>query len=486
MPDTHIFTPTDSETPRSKTIHYDGTSIFMSQSSVEDTKKSTSVTSPESPSKIDSKSLDDADYSDFQDFKGSFSVQANEVVPTSGTSIDYVEPRTNQQPSTSATYSTGILQPIKIEPTMPTLNWPSPGEVKETFDDFSEFTSHSTWNNGTQEIQTINTESGKTHNMDIDSLKTLCNSTTNVVDTPDKNNDSFDDDFDTFQSAPPSSKPAMVPSIDNFGNLEATNFSIKNSSQFSSKLQTDLDIVFPTVDNIKSDAISLTRPNDISKYTEPNVLNTTVENTSKFMEPIAKIPAPQLLGAQSMTTNVLQPTVTSSPIQPNSTQILQPLSLESFSQINWPNPGINLQDLSRFNPVETLNSLKTDLSVSGNSKGASPVHHKSSVQSHPPDDDIWGEFVSSKPKPQQSLPKKVTTFGDDDEWTDFVSSPTVPPQNGVNTISFNVHSNLNLQKSSKQNKLTVQDQALDIPSLNYITPKSNNHSSYSNRHFQNL
>ncbi|XP_073950359.1 aftiphilin isoform X2 [Choristoneura fumiferana] len=487
LPDTHIFTPTDSETPRSKTIHYDGLSIFMSQSSIEDTKKSTPITLAESPSNVVSKSLDDGDYSDFQDFKGSFSMPAKEVQPKSGTSLDYVEPRTNQQQSTSATYSIGILQPIKIEPTMPTLNWPSPGEVKETFDDFAEFTSHSTWNNGTQEIQTPNIELEKTHNLEIDNLNTLTNSTTHVQDTPNKNDDSFDDDFDTFQSALPISKPiAVVPSIDNFSKVEATIFSQNDSTQLSSKQQTGLDVAFPPIDNVKSDAISLTRPNDILKLTEPCVLNTTVENTSMFMEPIVKIPAPQLLGTQSMTTNVLQPTVTSSPIQPNSTQILQPLSLESFSQINWPNPGINLQDLSRFNPVETLNSLKTDLSVSGNSKGASPVHHKSSIQNHPPDDDIWGEFVSSKPKPQQSLPKKVTTFGDDDEWTDFVSSPTVPPQNGVNTISFNVHTNLNLQKSSKQNKLTVQDQALDIPSLNYITPKSNNHSSYSNRHFQNL
>ncbi|XP_063367317.1 uncharacterized protein LOC134655785 isoform X2 [Cydia amplana] len=473
LPDTHIFTPTDSETPRSKTIHYSGPS-FLSQSSMETDKNPTEEKS-EVPT--DAKVSDDADYSDFQDFKGSFKVDALEVKPgTTGPSLDGVEPPTSANQLQPSPYSIGLLQPIKIEPIMPTLNWPSPGEVKETFDDFTEFASNTTWNNDAQETKTPSIESEKTPQ--VDDASVVNDNSIKSIEPPSKSNDSFDDDFDTFQSALPSKEPSLAPPVSNFSNFVAADFS-QNITRVASNQEPKSDFVFPKIES-KSDPISFTKSNDILNYSEPFMhQNNIAISVPKVKETVAKAPslAPPLSA-------VLQPTMSSSQTPQNTAQILQPLSLESFSQINWPNPGINLQDLSRFNPVETLNSLKSDLSVSGNSKGASPVHsHKAPVQTQP-EDDIWGEFVSSKPKPQQSLPKKTTTFADDDEWTDFVSSPSVKPQNGLNTISLNVHTNLSIQKSTKQTK--QNNQALEIPITHYITPKSSNHSSYNDRHFQNL
>ncbi|XP_063627982.1 uncharacterized protein LOC134799499 isoform X1 [Cydia splendana] len=476
LPDTHIFTPTDSETPRSKTIHYSGPS-FLSQSSMETDKNPTEEKS-EAPT--DAKVLDDADYSDFQDFKGSFKVDALEVKPaTTGPALDGVEPPTNANQLQPSPYSIGLLQPIKLEPIMPTLNWPSPREVKETFDDFTEFASSTTWNNDAQETKTPSIDSEKTPPKDGASI--VNDNSIKSIEPPSKINDSFDDDFDTFQSALPSNEPTLAPPVSNFSNFVAADF-IQNITQVASNQEPELDYVFPKIET-KSDPISFTKSNDILNYSEPFMhQNNVAISMPKVKETVAKAPAPSLAPPLSA---VLQPTMNSSQTPQNSAQILQPLSLESFSQINWPNPGINLQDLSRFNPVETLNSLKSDLSVSGNSKGASPVHsHKAPVQTQPPEDDIWGEFVSSKPKPQQSFPKKTATFADDDEWTDFVSSPSVKPQNGLNTISLNVHTNLSIQKSTKPTK--QNNQSLEIPITHYITPKSSNHSSYNDRHFQNL
>lgn len=187
---------------------------------------------------------------------------------------------------------------------------------------------------------------------------------------------------------------------------------------------------------------------------------------------------------------ILKPSPSSSTLQrnqQNSAQILQPLSLESYSQINWPNPGIDLQDLSRFNPIESVHSLKSDTSTSGTSKVSSPVHSiVNNVNNDITDDDIWGDFVSSAPK-SQATPKTLPIFNDEDEWTDFVSSPNVKPPNGLNTISFNVQSNLGIQKSSLHSKYVNKDQNnIDIPTLNYITPKSNNKGVYTDKHFQNL
>ncbi|XP_061721668.1 uncharacterized protein LOC133528332 isoform X1 [Cydia pomonella] len=475
LPDTHIFTPTDSETPRSKTIHYSGPS-FLSQSPMETDKNPTEEKS-EDPA--DAKVLDDADYSDFQDFKGSFQVDALEVKPAAGLSMDGDEPPSNPNQLQPSPYSIGLLQPIKIEPIIPTLNWPSPGEVKETFDDFTEFASTTTWNNDVQETKTPSIYSENTPQ--IDNTSVVNDNSIKSIEPPSKINDSFEDDFDTFQSALPPNVPTLASPVRNFSNFASADFS-QNKTQVVSSQEPEFDFVFQKIET-KSDPISFNKSNDILNYSEPFMhQNNVAISVPKVKETVAKTPAPSLAPPLSA---VLQPTMSSSQTPQNSAQILQPLSLESFSQINWPNPGINLQDLSRFNPVETLNSLKTDLSVSGNSKGASPVHsQKAPVQNQPPEDDIWGEFVSSKPKSHQSLPKKTTTFVDDDEWTDFVSSPSVKPQNGLNTISLNVHTNLSIQKSTKPTK--QNNQALEIPMTHYITPKSSNHSSYNDRHFQNL
>ncbi|CAH0756432.1 unnamed protein product [Diatraea saccharalis] len=435
LPDTHIFTPTDSETPRSKTIHYDNNSshnILLPQPILSTVKTQLND--------LASKSSDlqnNDEYWEFQEFKSNSDITS----PVSNTKAE--EGNKNPLPNANYIIETQVLQPIKMEPIMPTLNWPNPGEVKEIIDDFSDFVSKSVPINEKQECLS-NNEIGNVKNEN------------NLKDSSLKNSEHVEDDFDMFQSALPT------------------------TNQNTSMQKTDFNPDFRTMEQLKSENISFstTRPteNIIQKIGNSSNLNELKSNTHPS-------------GTQIPNSNILQPiTVTPTTQQPQQKagQILQPLSLESYSQINWPNPGLDLQDLSRFNPVESLQSLKSD--SSNHSKNSSPIHNQKMVPNSQTDEDIWGDFVSIKPKTQQTLPKKAPVFADDDEWTDFVSSPSVNSQNGLNTISLNVDTNSSFQKSSHPSKYPMKnnDIPLDIPTLNYITPKTTNQKSYNERHFQNL
>ncbi|CAH0728456.1 unnamed protein product, partial [Brenthis ino] len=450
LPDTHIFTPTDSETPRSKTIHYDDGPALVPAPVIE-TDKNEPEQLVQEPSNMES----DNEYWEFQDFKG-----MNTQVPVLN-AADQEKPEEAAAMSTSdslpkggITYQTQILQPIKIEPIMPTLNWPDPGEVKETFDDFSDFISSTSWSNDK-----------------YNSVHDLQKEDTKVEDN--KNNiktEKIDDEFETFQSAP---APTSVVEFDVSASLN------RNLEHSSMKI---------IANNDKVEMSHTKKLNEIPTEIPTSTMQNNVLGLQDFNFPQPSGLNPMNYQANS---NILQPTSSSTSetarTQHTTGQILQPLSLESYSQINWPNPGIDLQDLSRFNPVNSLHSLKSEAITGGNSKSASPARNSVHSQNDIADDDIWGDFVSSTPKPQTS-PKKPITFVDDDEWTDFVSSPSIRPQNGLNTISLNVHTNLSMQKPSSHNKILTRSNQLplDIPTLNYITPKSNNRVIYTEKHFQNL
>lgn len=481
LPDTHIFTPTDSEIPRSKTIHYDlGPTVLLPQPVVTDGKNLTDNTVTLNTNSAVEANSDDNEYWEFQDFKSttdSSSLPGLVSQPKTPEENNLeIATTVNALPKPSIAYQTDLLQPIKIEPSMPTLNWPAPGEVKAAFDDFTDFVS-STQSFEKQDSATIQHPETEAQANSVIKSEYLNDLKEKSKEASKLENDGFDDDFDTFQSAMPP-KGAH--------NDFKTNTFENSFTQMPLAQSTEFGYASPKSNYVKSDSISFTpmpRPNEaLTQNINYNNSNTT-ELTSKSSLP----------SSTHIQTSLLQPTpagfsALNTQNQRTTGQILQPLSLESYSQINWPSPGIDLQDLSRFNPVETLQSLKSDLSVSGLSKGASPVHsQKNSVANQSADDDVWGEFVSSKPKQQASQLKKPPVFAEDDEWTDFISSPNVKPQNGLNTISLNVHTNSNIQKTV-QNKLSMKNNQtpVDIPTLNYITPKSNPHKTYKDKHFQNL
>lgn len=468
LPDTHIFTPTDSETPRSKTIHYDNPTVVLPQTTISN--KTPVQTSSPQPGTSSLASADSDDYWEFQDFRGP---------STSASNTSHSISKKTENENSKPTYGSQLLQPIKMEPVMPSLNWPDPGQVKETFDDFSDFISSSTLSTTTQKHEeTYNQPDAKALTTQSDPTNTNTDTRTEVTIDKRPAVDPVDDDFDTFQSAPPTSSKylnftshhASIPPQTAPQNVPDFEFTFPKAESASSKLSN-----VKTKGNIVQNQMSLT-PSQLSSITKATDL-------------ISKIAPPPQANSQIANASLLQPIPSSSSNamlhnHQKSGQILQPLSLESISQINWPNPGIDLQDLSRFNPMDTVHTLSSEFSTNNHSKGSSPVHsHKSSHNNQVMDDD-WGEFVSSAPKQQLPASKKQPAFVDEDEWTDFISSPSVKPQNGLNTISLNVHTNI--QKSANSTKFPKNQVSLDIPTLSIITPKSSNNKKINDNHFENL
>ncbi|XP_022121305.2 uncharacterized protein LOC110997453 isoform X2 [Pieris rapae] len=416
LPDTHIFTPTDSETPRSKTIHYDITPPVLLPQTIENHSIDT-----EKPIPKNTTIENNDDYWEFQDFKGTAESDQN---------VDMKTETIN--PNAGMILQSQLLQPVKVEPTIPTLNWPDPGEVKETFDDFSDFVSSTAWNN-----DNASTMEGTSHPPSASFIRTLPS-------------DNVEDEFETFQSAPtPASNQKCAETL----------------SPETSKFGNEITHTLPS-DTLNIGPNQVFAPNTVQNH------NISVDITSK---------------SSPVNTSILKPiNAGSTVIRPQKAgQILQPLSLESYSQINWPKPGIDLQNLSSFNPLESFEAFKSDSGSSGASKGASPVHkivNNPVTVNETLDDDIWGDFVSSKPG--QVAPKKQL-HADEDEWTDFVSSPSIS-QNSLKTISYNVATNSTMQKMSNQSASKNNQLALEIPVLNYITPNSNSRSMCVDKHFQNL
>lgn len=464
LPDTHIFTPTDSETPRSKTIHYDqGPTVLVPS---EDTHQR-AESMPQSKSELTvNKAENDEDYWEFQDFKGSVGSQ---TAPNSeGQVVDKSDISTKNNstlPPVTGNYQIEILQPIKVEPITPALNWPAPGEVKETFDDFSDFISNTSWNN--DNVNTVSQESQLNSKQEAETVSKT---------------ESLEDDFETFQSAP-TIKSTTVLTENTFHTAHINHPNFNEVSHNFVETNDVSHIIHSKTDNVETVKTKESFVQNQAPLAVTNNVSIVKESSIKMSPVFSPV-------SQNINATLLQPSIASTSgsqrNQQKTGQILQPLSLESYSQINWPNPGIDLQDLSRFNPVESLQSFKSEGSTGGSSKLNSPAHKDTNAtRNEVLDDDIWGDFVSSKPKQLQT--KKMPVFADDDEWTDFVSSPSVKPQNGLNTISYNVHTNLNMQKSSGQNKYPAKNNQipLDIPTLNYVT-KTSNRGLYNDKHFQNL
>ncbi|XP_068619020.1 uncharacterized protein Afti isoform X2 [Battus philenor] len=470
LPDTHIFTPTDSEIPRSKTIHYDNP-VILSQVGSNDKTKSLS----ESPvNKAEDKLEDENGYWDFQGFKGASETTQSTEIKVNVKLDQTTEVADSKSLNVCNPHQPQLLQPIKVEPVMPTLNWPDPGQVKETFDDFSDFVSSAPWESDKNNVSTADTP-----NQALEVNATILDKNNDTISLKTNTNvESYDDDFEIFQSAP------AVPQTTSIRAKETTN------SELTYQPSTSKTVIFNAISEFDkfNTHETKTKSNDVFKkcntHTSPDSHNSmsSVRDDLVTNSPVHSTDMPSML--KPLPANSSN---TMSKLKNNTGQILQPLSLEGYSQINWPNPGIDLQDLSRFNPVETLPSLKSDINTSNQSKVNSPAHNeKSPVRNEELDDDIWGDFVSSKPRQQIASTKKPPVFGDEDEWTEFVSSPSVKPQNGLNTISLNVHTNLNMQKTSANKLNTKNNQiTLDIPTLNYITPKSSSRT-YNDKHFQNL
>lgn len=148
------------------------------------------------------------------------------------------------------------------------------------------------------------------------------------------------------------------------------------------------------------------------------------------------VTAPQVVNKPLNQVQEQQPnrSATSSPLLspsillPQQAKPAQSFNSNRITQINWPDPGIDADELARFEaafPTPKVSSVPT---ISSNH--SSPKHSQPAANSVPPDDDEWTDFVYSKPASEKPSPTHSSkSSNQQEEWTDFIySTPPSQPQ----------------------------------------------------------
>lgn len=369
------------------------------------------------PSKLTgSTALENDDFSDFQSGE-----------PTKHTSYNLNDNRVLPQ--------SNILEPTKVTESSTSVKWPAPGDLPQNSnpDDFQTFSSKITDSeyNSTTKFSGSNSNSRKSSKnlceysrpvIGISPTDTMFSSEPTTADqTNQANNDS--EEFSEFHSIPAN----KIPQNFNIPDVIPVTVPSSLSQQCESNLQNSLPDVFQSMPK-KLDTPPLSKHDDSMSWQKlnGNVLTSQSPNQAPFMG-----------------NNILVPQMASQ-IQGNKELLHEPV-------INWPEPGINPDDLAR---LETIYPQKTELPQLTNHVSNKPT----TVTTSNANDDEWSDFVSVT-QPQtpitnilnQNLQKQQT---EDDDWSDFVSS-TGPASNldwnmksGPNFTSWNAPSQFNSWQNS--------------------------------------
>lgn len=549
LPDTHIFTPTDSETPWSHTIHYNDENFNNFQDPLSNDFKTSDV------DKIvvtHNESFDEFD--DFQSHKtGDVVVTSENVyantredafkvdslstviaidkadsilnVPVKDEPDDFGDFQSAEAiAASSRTHfaNSNLLEPVKLSPMTPVVNWPAPGEVKSSdFNDFSDLndvslpvstTNANTLDNGFMDALS---DLSSLSNLPLGSTQFILKESKIISDgiagnsnyiepvqmqpnekQTNKSQSDFSVDFTEFSTNSITTEEQSLSNVSNINMLPMNNESnVDDFDDFQSAK------FVPFTNNVLNKEIAL-QPSFTNFENGPSKAKNDIRPVMNYSLNSYEKPPLEPTYARRQTEEYSS--------KSSSQQILQPLSLENYSQISWPNPGIDFQDLTRFNPV---NSIKSYSEVKDNTKASN-----SSTVDPSNEDDGWSDFVSTKPAASQHSSTKPTMpnmlscngFGianlsnpsmdDSVDWSDFVSS-TVPSKNTneLKTISQNIHSqstvnnpsysyknpNLPTAKSKSAVQSSMPPNVNILPNLTYVSSKTNTNRNYNN-HFQNL
>ncbi|XP_058467700.1 uncharacterized protein LOC131440442 isoform X1 [Malaya genurostris] len=106
----------------------------------------------------------------------------------------------------------------------------------------------------------------------------------------------------------------------------------------------------------------------------------------------------------------------------------EPVEVNRGAQINWPEPGINSEELVR---LEAAFSAPKVVVPANSSSSCSPKHAQNAVTTNAVDDEEWTDFVYSKPATNEKSSLKDTkpanstlnnSNNQQEEWTDFIYS----------------------------------------------------------------
>lgn len=128
---------------------------------------------------------------------------------------------------------------------------------------------------------------------------------------------------------------------------------------------------------------------------------------------------------------------------PQQAQPQQPAESNRVTQINWPDPGIDPDELARFEAAFPKPKVAPQASGSNNS---TPKHASVAV-ANAADDDEWTDFVYSKPATEKPSPTRskhspsTHSTSQQEEWTDFIYSAPVTQHLSSSQNNFNYQNN---------------------------------------------
>lgn len=130
---------------------------------------------------------------------------------------------------------------------------------------------------------------------------------------------------------------------------------------------------------------------------------------------------------------------------PQQTQPLQTTETGRMAQINWPEPGIDPEELARFEAAFPKPKVAPQ---SSSSKNTTPKHAPASASASAADEDEWTDFVYSKPATEKPSPTNSKTQSNpahtnnqQEEWTDFIYSTPASQNLSSSQNNFNYQNN---------------------------------------------
>lgn len=208
---------------------------------------------------------------------------------------------------------------------------------------------------------------------------------------------------------------------------------------------------------IKDDFNFVHKKDKISSYSKPVIgvsptaeLDQLDDEFSDFQaaEPVPEPTKPIVNKPLSNVSSEQNRSNTSSPILlspsillPQQAQPLQPTDTNRVTQINWPEPGIDPDEMARF---EAAFPKPKVVSRPSGSNHSTPKHAPVASASAA-DDDEWTDFVYSKPTTEKSSPINskghAHSNSQQEEWTDFIYSTPATQNLSSSQNNFNYQNN---------------------------------------------
>ncbi|XP_055543408.1 mucin-2 isoform X1 [Wyeomyia smithii] len=184
---------------------------------------------------------------------------------------------------------------------------------------------------------------------------------------------------------------------------------------------------------------------------------------------IVNKPITSIAGEQNRSNTSSPMLLSPSILLPQQSKPPEPVGMNQTTQINWPEPGIDPEELARFEAAFPKPKV-------ANTAASSSAKHAPATTTNAADDEEWSDFVYSKPAVPEKSPKNsnmttgTTKTANNQllgEWTDFMGS--APVQRGLASS----RNNFNYQNSLEGPKFSSWNQP-QLPQPNFSSWNSNN------------